>query len=291
MPAYFNLPDFYLNSYTYRLLFNLKQHHPEIFLPNTEIASIFGCVPNAIWNGGGMTFGQLMLYEDLCDLRTLYNEQLNIPLRWTFTNQLISHEQCYDTYCNLIMEIFHNGKNEILTSSPILESYLKHHYPHYKYCRSIIAAENKFYDPSYDLTVLKRIKNNDWQYLDSIPEQDRPKIEILCNDLCPADCFLMYQDYKNYSKVQLQFKPSSFPPCKALDKRSEFERFTARTKNTTYVTRELIDKEYLPRGFQQFKLAGRGAIGTAIGNIMEYLIKPEYWIDMVNMFIAENLHT
>ena len=72
MDAYFNLPDFYLNPRTYILLFDLKQHHPEIFLPNTEIASIFGCVPNAIWNGGGIQLSnQFLLRNDLQELKTL----------------------------------------------------------------------------------------------------------------------------------------------------------------------------------------------------------------------------
>lgn len=289
MTAKFNLPDFYTNPTTYTFLFELQQDNPEIFLDNTEIVSIFGCVPNCIWNGGSTFFGTTLLRKGLEEIVNLYNNIWHMPLRLTFTNCLLKEEHCYDSYCNLVAEVFETGMNEILVASPILEKYLRQHYPNYKYCRSIIAAENIPYDTSYDLTVLKRCYNNNWEFLNSIPKEERHKIEILCTDPCPVDCPRIYEHYKEFATAQIAFDPSLKSPCSQGEKRTKFQHYEAARTNPTFVTRELIDQKYLPMGFDQFKISGRMSIGQAIGQAVEYLIKPEYHVDVTCMLIDANI--
>jgi hypothetical protein len=81
----------------------------------------------------------------------------------TFTNPLIEEKHCYDTYSNLIAECGHNGMNEILVTSPILETYLRTNYPNYKYCKSVTSTENNTYDvENYYISVLPKYFNNNF---------------------------------------------------------------------------------------------------------------------------------
>ena len=41
--------------------------------------------------------------------------------------------------------------------------------------------------------------NNNWEYLETIPEDKRGKIEFLCTDPCPDNCPRIYTHYKNFA--------------------------------------------------------------------------------------------
>lgn len=57
--VYFNLPDFCAGRPTYDYVHYLRQHYSYAFIPNTDIASIFGIFPSSIWNGGGICIGEI----------------------------------------------------------------------------------------------------------------------------------------------------------------------------------------------------------------------------------------
>ena len=129
--------------------------------------------------------------------------------------------------------------------------------------------------------------NNNWEFLDSIPKEARPKIEILCTDTCPAWCNRLYTHYKDFAKGQLAFDTDA-PNinCSCEDARGVFDIYKATQTNPKYVTRELIDTQYLPRGYCQFKLAGRTSVSVAIVNVLQYMILPEYRLDVAGNLIA-----
>lgn len=288
MDAYFNLPDFYIGRGIYTDLLNWQYQYPEIFLPNTKISAIFGMFPNVIWNGGGMVFGTTLYKKDIEDFFNFYNYELHIPLRLTFTNPLITPEMCHDTYSNLIAECGHNGMNEILVSSPVLENYLRSKYPNYKYCRSIIGAREEplVLDPKYHMEVLRRSCNNDWDYLEKIPMVERPKIEILCTDPCPDDCPRLYSHYRDFGRAQIEFNPTSdVCQCSQFDVKGDFPLHYMKHNCKTFISRAAIDAEYLPRGYNQFKISGRGSLGAMMGGILPYLIQPEYHSDLIQRWI------
>lgn len=284
MDINFNLPDFETGLSTYNTILKYKRDYPYIFLnPNDKINSIFGCLKGAIWNGGSYLLDTGAHTKDaLKYFVNFYNNQ-GIPLRFTFTNPLIEEKHCYDTYCNMIAETAHNGKNEILVVSPVLEDYLRTNYPNYKYIRSIVGSSAKPYDPDpkYHMSVMRRSMNNNWEYLDSIPQDHRDKIEFLCNDPCADDCPRIYSHYLDYAKIQLSFGRSITSNWKCTNQPNHpFEYHTLRQR-TSYISRELIEKEYLPRGYNQFKLSGRSNISKIIYNVTDYMIKPEYHTDMI----------
>lgn len=287
MNAKFNLPDFVKGRPVYALLHDWMQIAPDVLLPNTEIACVYGNFPGCIWNGGGTNFEGFFTKSQIMEYIDFYNNKLHIPLRFTFTNPLIDERHLNDTYANLIAECGHNGQNEILTSSIVLENYLRKKYPNYKYCRSIIASREEPIDLSdkYYLSVLRRRMNNNWEFLETIPEELRYKVELLCTDPCPDNCPRLYTHYRDFARAQLEFNPNEACNCTMMDVKGNFQYKYLHSLDT-YISREMIDKEYLPRGFNQFKISGRGSALGAIMGILEYMISPEYKADAISTFVA-----
>lgn len=288
MNAKFNMPEFFKAKGFYYFLTQALQKSPEIFYPDTEIACVYGNFPGNIWDGGGINIGGSVPAGAIRDTIDFYNYELHLPLRFTFTNPLLETNHMFDTYANIIAAAGQNGHNEILTSCVIAEQYLRKNYPNYKFCRSIIAAKDKPYDDLniYDLTVMKRRMNNNWEYLDTIPQKDRNRIEFLCCDPCPDDCPRLYTHYRDFARAQLEYDTENEKSaCSMNDVKGEFPHAHMFTLET-YISRALIDSEYLPRGFNQFKVSGRGDITGPIAGALMYLIKPEYHIDIIHMFGA-----
>ena len=252
-------------------------------LPNTEVYTIFGNFPGCIWNGGGIQTSSIAQKETIEGIIKFYNDHLNLPLSFTFTNPLLNEKQYYDTYGNLIAELGNNGKNIILVSDIKFEEYLRKNYSNYKYCRSILATKNIPYSlkskyGQYELSVLQRAKNNDWDFLLSIPEEHRSRIELLCNDPCPDNCPRLYTHYEDLAKVQIAYGQNN--ETVKCNMRHQFHSKYVCEHNKTYISRQMIDNQYLPNGFNKFKCAGRYSHLHIIRNLLKYIIKVEYMEDM-----------
>lgn len=288
-----NLPDFCSGLPLYTVLLSLKEKHPEIFYKDVDIAAIFGCFSGSIWNGGSLIIGKNNTGNEIKNLIYFYNYEHGVPLRFTFTNPHITEKECYDTYSNLIAQHGHNGMNEILVVSPVLEEYLRTEYPNYRYCRSIIGTHEQEYfaEAKYHMTVMRRRKNNDWDFLDKIPSTERHKIEFLCNDPCPDDCPRIYSHYRDYGYATLKQENTERCNCTSDSGKNFFVNHYLRTLET-YISRESIINNYLPKGYKHFKISGRGNPGMMIEFITEYMIKPEYQADvrifMINAYTKDN---
>lgn len=279
-----NMPDFVTGLPAYDILTDIAKENPDVLYPDVTIASVFGNFPFSIWNGGGLNFQHPWVKGEIKELIAYYNEELGIPLRFTFTNPMLQEKHCWDTYSNIIVEAGHNGKNEILTSSRILENYLRNNYPNYKYCSSIVGTDAMPYPVNetdrYDLMVMQRRRNNNWTFLDTIPIEIRHKIEFLCNDPCPDDCPRLYSHYRDFGRAQLNLEPDQ--PANECSMHGIKGKFPYKYMQTldTYISRETILKDYLPKGFTQFKVSGRNSAFSIIRNILDYMVKPEYRVDV-----------
>lgn len=280
---YLNLPDFTDGMRIYEYIIKFRRDYPEVFYENTEIATIFGNFSGAIWNGGGLNLIKLWSRNEVQDLIGYYNEELKIPLRFTFTNPLIEEKHCYDSYCNMIAECAHNGINEVLTSSNYLEDYLRKNYPKFKFCHSIIATGDNPCDLSdrYHISVMRRRMNNNWEYLDTIPMEKRGKIEFLCTDPCPDNCPRIYTHYRDFARAQIEYNPEACNLGCSMEKEKGAFHYNHLYSLDTYISRDMIEKEYLPRGFTQFKISGRGNIGAQIFHVCDYMVKPEFKRDVM----------
>ena len=282
----YHCPEFYFGKTLYEALIDLEINHPEYFYENVKIKSIFGGFPNMIWNGGGIDFNNFASINQIKYIKSFY-EDLGIPIKLNLTNILVTEKDCYDRYCNKVVEIMENGNNQILVASPILENYLRKNFQGYKYCKSIIATEKDFdYEEelkNYYEIVLPRRKLKDFNFLNSIKQENRSKFEILCNDPCPINCPRLYSHYKDFAKVTLfECCSEDIQLCTAINPTELRGESTIKDQ----ILVENIINDYLPIGYNQFKIAGRGSFYNALHGVIKYFIKKEYQYEAIFYMLA-----
>lgn len=273
--AIFHLPGIFRYSSIYQLLLRNYREHPETFKDNVVIGSVYGS-PAAIWNGGRLMLHSHPGRSDLEKLRNMM-ENFNIPLRFTFTNCLLEEKHLYDTYCNLLLDVFNTGKHEIICNSKILEDYIRNKCGcNYKYISSTTKRllnkdkQKKELEEDYYLVVLDYDYNKDFDFLQSIENKD--KCEILCNPVCVANCPIRETHYKNISQCQLDFDEGALMSCPYSTSDSLWRASTQKN----YISPEDINN-YLDLGFSNFKLEGRAMTPlNLIEVLIAYLIKDEY---------------
>ncbi|SCY52636.1 hypothetical protein SAMN02910292_01953 [Lachnospiraceae bacterium XBB2008] len=283
----YHLPGLRYNYPLNMFWISLLETHPEFFRDGIEIASFFGCFPLSLWNGG-----RLCPKEDQCDAGFVMNvikniNAKNIPIRYTFTNPLITEADLDDEFCNFCLKAGDNGKNEVLVFSPILEEYIRKNYPSYAIdsstCKEIRDVEtlNREIEKDYKYVVLDYNFNNKWDILDGL--QHREKIEVLVNCLCTPGCKRRGGHYELVGKNQrIIMKNRQAPPdkqipiipwgCEYGDKNC---LFTIKDY-PTFISPEMIEQEYLPRGYNNFKIEGRTAnLFSLIETYCYFMLKPE----------------
>ena len=286
-PVRFHLPGLRYNYPLNMFWVSMLKQYPEYFREGVEIASFFGCFPFSLWNGGRL------IINDQCDAAFVNNVIKNInaagiPVRYTFTNPLLTKEDLDDPFCNFCMQAADNGMNEVMIMSPILEEYLREKYPSYKFnsstCKEIKDAEalNEELKRDYQYVVLDYNLNGKWELLDGL--ENKEKLEVLVNTLCIPNCKRRGEHYKHIAKAQkIIQKNKKIPP----EHRIKYDDWYCEygEKNCIYTIQDYptfisvddIWNEYLPRGINNFKIEGRTAnLFSLIETYCYYMIKPEY---------------
>ena len=266
---------FYIPDFTNKLNINLalvesKKYHSECYYDNTEIASIFGSFPNAIWNGGRCEFGNkdLSRFQDIVGLVNSFG----IAIRYTFTNCLIKEEHLHDEYCNNLMNICDNGMNEVLVNSPILEQYLRSNYPKFKYVLStttLVRGAKAINEAckKYDLVVADYRDLRNKKFLQDIIMRD--KVEILLNESCVYECRYRSSHYKEISKAQLLSKETEEAEKCMYHDTSKFRE--------AYISEDTLYNELVPLGYMNYKIRGRELRPEKLINeYLTYMVKPQY---------------
>jgi collagenase-like PrtC family protease len=266
------LPGFYENFKTIIFLHDWMEREPELFNDGMRITAAYGCFPGNIWNGGRVIIG-LASKADIEYAVQEYNSR-GIAIRFTYTNPCIEQIHLLDTYCNLCMQLADNGMNEVLVNSPLVEDFIRANYPDYKiissttkclYDMSAIRAE---LEKDYHLVVLDSAMNNTDE-LFSLDYHD--KIELIVNHYCADNCPRRKEHYSLVGKAQLEYDSLNFP-CENI-KRS----FAEIQNNHSFISPSMIYDRYLPAGFHNFKLDGRGfRKEKVIESFAYYLAKPEF---------------
>lgn len=266
---------FYLPSFTNKLSINLalaesKRKHGECFNENIEIASLYGSFPNAIWNGGRCELGKIDI-QQFKDIVQCVNS-FDIAIRYTFTNCLIREEHLIDEYCNKLMEICNNGKNEVLVNSHLLENYLRSHYPRFKYILSTTALTRGAESINeackhYDLVVAdyRDVRNKD--FLHKIVM--RNKVEILLNESCLLDCMYRKEHYEEISRSQLALKDLG------SERKCRYHNITKFRE--AYISKDTMYNILIPLGYINYKIRGREMDpNKLLHEYFTYLVKPQY---------------
>lgn len=282
----FHLPGLRQNYPLNILILNLLKTKPDWFREGVRIASFFGEFPTSLWNGGRPS------NYDQCDASFIQNVIKNInaqgvPVRYTYTNMLLSEQDLQDPYCNFCMKAADNGMNEVMIFSPILEKYIRENYPGYKLnsstCKEIrdIDKVNEELKKDYYLVVLDYNFNNKFDELQKI--EDKARCEILVNTLCKPECPRRGDHYKNIAKNQrIMLKNRNHPKDKQIPlepwycEYGEYNCIHTIQGYSTYISPEAIWEKYVPMGFNQFKIEGRTAnLFSLVETYCHYLIRPE----------------
>ena len=136
MEVIFHLPGLRQNYPLNMLMASMLQTKPEFFREGVKIGSFFGEFPTSLWNGGRPSnYDQ---YDSRYVQEVIKNvNKLGIPIRYTYTNKLLTEADLADPYCNFCMQAGDNGMNEVMIYSPLLEQYIREKYPSYKLNSSI----------------------------------------------------------------------------------------------------------------------------------------------------------
>lgn len=272
---YWHLPGFcYFKTLNLTVL-DLMKKYPSCFRDGYCVGSVYGTFPGAIWNGGRTVLG----FTSKNDVeRTIkeYNSR-NVPLRFTWTNPLIGEDQTKDTLCNLIMSLAQNGMNQVLVNSPVLEDYLREKYPDYKYVSSTTkrivdsdALQNEL-KKDYFMVVLDYDLNHDEEVLKSL-EPEAPRVEILVDEICFPHCPKRLEHYRDEAEKQLQYEIAPPFDCPNRQQKKSFDDCKNRP---AFISKEDITG-YIDRGFENFKLVGRGLpINVVLDSYIYYLVKEE----------------
>ncbi len=299
MNVRFHLPGLRYNYPLNMLFLSLIKEFPEYVREGVQVASFFGEFPTSLWNGGRFSNG------DQCDARFIKEVVKNInaqgvPVRYTFTNPLITEEDLKDEYCNFCMKVADNGMNEVIVFSPILEEYIRKNYPSFKInsstCKGIRDVEelDRELEKDYFMVVLNQNMNNNFDIIENIKHKD--KLEILVNSCCNPNCPRMADHYKIIGTQQrIVLQNRKLPPerrkpipgwqCEYGDKNSLYTI----QNNPQFVSPEAIWEKYVPMGIHNFKIEGRTAnLFQILDTYCFYMLKPEYQGE-ARLMILQNL--
>jgi len=298
MDINYHLPSFTDHFSLNILLYEYMQKYPERFRDGVRIASVFGSFAGAVWNGGRNVPGE---YDRAMNEKIMkaFNDR-GIPLRFTFTNPLITEKHISDKVCNDILKMAENGLNEVIVMSPLLEEHIRKNYPGYKItsstCKQIrdMDGVNAELEKDYNLVVLDYNWNNKFDELAKV--KDKSRCELLVNACCTPACKRRGAHYEAIGKYQMELCSCAQSGLNINGSRILKEPFDCQymgyniyaiRKFSTHVSPESIEADYLPMGFCQFKLEGR-TVGdiSMLEMYVYYLVKPEYKdiarLDMLN---------
>ncbi len=279
LKAYFHLPGLFEFYEFYKVFLSLFRSKREYFYDWCEIGSIYGAPADCIWGGGRAGYGE----DDASDVLALMNAY-GISARLTFSNSQIREEHLQDRRCNELCELFHNHatvQNGVIIYSDLLIEYLRDRYPNFYLVSSTTKVLTGFTQLKAELDrdeftyVVPDFRlNKSFQNLESLSQEQKDKIEFLCNECCYFGCKDRKACYENVSRKCLGDDcPDHI--CKSPGAEMGY-RFSAAMENPSFIGVEDIQNTYLPMGFSNFKIEGR-SLGSALllEFILHYMTKPE----------------
>ncbi len=280
--AYFHLPGLFEFYELYKIFLQIFYEHRDYFYNYVDIASIYGAPSDCLWGGGRACLGDDNPKE-VFDLLKKYN----ISVRLTFSNSLLEEKHLSDKKCNRLCELLSNSdlsQNGVIIYSDLLLDYLKNKYPSLYYVSSTTKVITDFEGLKKELSrddfkyVVPDFRlNKDFDNLETLSDVEKDKIEFLCNECCYIGCNDRKKCYESVSHKSLG---DDYPEHQCVSpESSDGYKFSKAMKNPSFIGINDIRDTYLPLGFNNFKIEGRG-LGSAVvlEMLIYYLVKPEYQI-------------
>lgn len=282
--AYYHLPGLFEFFEFYRVFLPLYRNHKEYFYDWCDIGSIYGTPEDCLWGGGREGIG-----NQNAEAVWALMDEYRISARLTFSNSLLTKEHLSDAKCNSLCALFekyHNIQNGVIVHSDLLADYMKHKYPKLYLVSSTTKVLTEFSQLKSELErnefsyVVPDFRlNKDFGNLEQLSDNQKNKVEFLCNECCWIGCKDRKKCYEAVSRKNLGL-PESEHHCNAPEGYQGYV-FSKAMKNTAFIGINDILNTYLPMGFRNFKIEGRG-LGSAL--ILEFLLfymtKPEYHLQV-----------
>lgn len=279
--ALYHLPGLFEFYELYRLFLPLWREHRDWFFEWCDIGSIYGAPMDCLWGGGRASFGE----ADASDVLALMNEY-GISSRLTFSNSLLKKDHLADKRCNELCRMFSTARNGVIVHSDLLSEYLRHEYPGLYLVSSTTKVLTDFDDfeaelnrPEFEYVVPDFRLNKRFDRLSALTQMQKDKVEFLCNECCDYGCRARKQCYENVSRKNLGEDVPDHK-CASPDASGGY-RFSLAMKNPGFIGVQDILNTYVPIGFTNFKIEGRG-LGSAVvlEFLLYYLTKPEHQLEV-----------
>lgn len=291
--AYYHLPGLFEFYELYRVFLPLLRTHRKYFYEWCEVGSLYGAPADCLWGGGRVGAGEWDAREVL-DLMREYG----ISARLTFSNSLLRGEHLSDPKCNALCRLFEEaggGQNGVIVHSELLLDYLKRTYPGLYLISSTTKVLTDFRDLRRELeredfrSVVPDFRlNKDFERLEALPQSRKDKVEFLCNECCDFGCRERKACYEAVSRKNLG-ECGHEHRCAAPDAGGGY-RFSKAMANPGFIGIDEIQNVYLPMGFSQFKIEGRG-LGSALilEFLLYYMVKPAYHLRVREEIYLDNM--
>ena len=291
--AYYHLPGLFEFYELYRRFLPLFYTHREYFYDWCEIGSVYGAPEDCLWGGGRVEAGE----ADPEGVFTL-TQEYGISARLTFSNSLIREEHLADQRCNklcVLLEQSAGKKNGVIVHSDLLLDYLKKNYPGLYFVSSTTKVLTEFQE------CLREIQRKDFRYVvpdfrlnkildkwNTLSEGQKDKVEFLCNECCWFGCRDRKRCYEDVSRKNLG-EDGEEHRCTAPNAKEGY-RFSKAMTNPGFISVDDIKNIYLPMGFTNFKIEGRG-LGSALvlEFLLYYMTKPEYQLHVREELYLDNM--
>ena len=277
--AQYHLPGLFEFYELYAAFLPLYRAHREYFYDWCEIGSIYGAPISCLWGGGRVSSGT-------CDARSALalTQGYGISARLTFSNSLLREEHLKDKTCNALCRLFSESgtvQNGVIVHSELLLDHLKAACPQLYFVSSTTKVLTDFSQlrrelerPEFSYVVPDFRLNKAFASLNTLPQALKDKVEFLCNECCWFGCKDRRTCYEAVSRKNLgETAPEHH--CKAPDAKYGY-RFSRAMENPGFIGIADIQNTYLPMGFSNFKIEGRG-LGSALilEFLLYYLTKPD----------------
>lgn len=327
MKAYYHLPGLFEFYELYKEFLPLYREHREYFYDWCEIGSIYGAPADCVWGGGRVGFGE---HDSKEVLKLMQEYGISARLTFSnslLTREHLSDPKCNEL-CR-IFDIgrdnersrgFGNDKdieccidndndisginkrikvkecrNGIIIYSDLLLDYIKENYPDIYFVSSTTKVltdfgefENELNREDFRYVVPDFRLNKSFDKLKALSQHQKDKVEFLCNECCWFGCTDRKKCYETVSRKNLgEDCPEHY--CTAPDSGQGY-LFSKAMENPGFIGVDDIKNTYLPMGFSNFKIEGRG-LGSAmiLEFLLYYMTKPQYQIHVREHIYLDNM--
>ena len=225
-------------------------------------------------------------------------QEYGISARLTFSNSLLRPEHLSDRKCNAVCQQFAQRctvQNGVIVHSELLLNYLQQHYPELYLVSSTTkvltdpqAFQAEVRRPEFRYVVPDFRLNKAFDQLNTMPQPLKDKVEFLCNECCWVGCRDRKRCYENVIRKNLgEACPDHI--CHAPGAEEGY-RFSKAMENPGFIGIRDIQDVYMPMGFSNFKIEGRG-LGSALilEFLLYYLTKPEHQLKVREEIYLDNM--